>query len=246
LNVDSHPTARSRKIVAFLLRHGRALWAIAIVLATLGTIRTVSLYAHLRSELEQLLPRSAPSVLAIDELRQRVSGLQYLGVVVDVGQPENLAAGERLLDDLAAKVRAYPPELVRTVRLGDAEERAFLEKNAALYLETDDLKTVLQRIEARRDWEVSHATGASLDDDDAPALDFSDIEKKYESRTKGRGKLEHQRFSNADLRTTLLLIEAGSFSTGQGRGAQLLHRVKADIAALGGPEAYAAGMRLGY
>ena len=44
------------------------------------------LYGNLRSEIEELLPRDAPSVVAIEELRTRMAGLQYLGVVVDTGR----------------------------------------------------------------------------------------------------------------------------------------------------------------
>ncbi len=243
------PSARSRAFVRFVLRHGRLLWMVAGVLAVIGTIRTVGMYARLRSELEELLPRNAPSVVALDELRSRVAGLQYLGVVVDVGPKENLPAAERMLDDLAAKIRAYPPELVRAVRTGDAEERAFLEKNAGLYLELDDLESIKKRIEERRDWEVARASGTALDDDTpAPPLDFSDIEKKYESRTKARGKMEHGRFSSSELGTSLLLVEVGTFTTGgsSGAGRQLFSRVKADLEALGGPDAYAKGMKVGY
>ena len=43
-------------------------------------------------------------------------GLQFLGVVVDTGSPENVAAGDKFIDDLAARVRKYPPDLVNSVR----------------------------------------------------------------------------------------------------------------------------------
>ena len=84
------------------------MWAIALLLAIPATWRTTNLYRHLRSDIEELLPRSAPSVVAIDELRKRMAGLQYLGVLVDVGSPDRLAAGERFLDDLAVRVQQYP------------------------------------------------------------------------------------------------------------------------------------------
>lgn len=246
----SEPSPRAKAYVRFVLRHGKLLWAIAALLAVIGTVRTAGLYARLKSDLEELLPRSAPSVVALSELRARVSGLQYLGVVVDVGSPSNLPAGERMLDDLAARIGQYPPDLVRAVRTGDAAERAFLERNAGLYLDLADLESIRARIVQRRDWEAARVEG-TLDEEaaarsPAPALDFSDIQAKYESRTKGRGKTERGRFSSAELHTTLLLVEAGTFSTGTAKGRELLGRVKADLEALGGTDAYAKGMRVGY
>ena len=121
------PGRRARAFVDFTLRHGTWIWIAALLLAIPATWRTANLYLHLKSDLEELLPRNAASVQALDELRARMPGLQYLGVVVDTGDPSGRPAGERFVDDLAARVRTYPPELARTVRTGTAEEHAFLE-----------------------------------------------------------------------------------------------------------------------
>src|SRR5579872_4581247 len=125
---DPGPGRATRAYVAWVLRHGWLLWAIAIVLAIPATWRTAWLYGHLKSELEELLPRDAPSVRALDELRQRLPGMQYLVVVVDTGSADAIPAGERFLDDLAARVRTYPPEMVREVRTGNEAERKFIEQ----------------------------------------------------------------------------------------------------------------------
>jgi hypothetical protein len=225
---------------------GAWIWALALLLAVPATWRTAHLYMHLRSELEQLLPRSAPSVLAIDELRARMAGLQHLGVVVDCGAPENLPAAERLVDDLAARVRAYPPGMVRAVRTGDAVERRFLREHAPLYMDVADLETVKQRLEARRDWEASKEQGALLDEDaPPPPLDFDDIQRKYDSRTVSSKKFDDDHFASKTQHTALLLIEVGEFDTGRAHGEALLSRVQADLASMH-PESYAPGLRLGF
>jgi predicted RND superfamily exporter protein len=240
------PGPRSRAFVGWTLRWGAWLWAAALLLAIPATWRTAELYANLRSEIEQLLPRSAPSVGAVTELRSRLPGLQHLGVVVDSGPSENLAAAEKLLDDLASRVRAYPPALVKSVRTGQAVERKFIEDHAPLYMDLDDLETVRRRIEARRDWEVSKESGALLDDDEPPPpLDFDDIRHKYDARTRGSGHFDGDRYASKELHSALLLIELGEFETGRGRAKELLDRVKGDVAALR-PDSYAPGMRVGF
>jgi predicted RND superfamily exporter protein len=237
---------RARRFVAFTLRHRFVLWALALALAIPATARTAGLYARLQTGIEELLPRDAPSVRAIDELRHRLRGIQHLGVLVDVGDAKNLPAGERLLDDLAGRIRAYPKELVRSVRVGQGEERAFLDQHAPLYLDVADLRTIRERIEARRDFEVEKATGTLFDEEaEPPPLAFDDLRAKYESKTDGADRFPNGRFSSAKERATLLLVEVGEFSTG-GNAASLLHRVQSDVAALGGPDAYALGMRVGY
>jgi predicted RND superfamily exporter protein len=238
--------SRAARFVAWTLRHGRILWAVALLLCVPAAVRMVSLYAHLRSDLDALLPPEAASVVAIRELRTRMPGLQYLGVLIDVGDAKNLPQGEKLLDDLAARVRAYPSELVRSVRTGVAEERAFVKKYAPLYLDLADLVTIHERIEARKDWEAGQAFGADLSGDPAPAVDFTDLEQKYAAKDTSAGRFPNDRFSSAEQRTTLMLIEVGGFDTGVETAQRLLGRVQSDLAALGGPSAYAPGMRVGY
>jgi len=180
--IGAEPSPKTRAFVAWTIRHGRLIWIIALLLAIPAAVRTASLYIHLRSELDQLLPQDAPSVAAIQELRQRIPGLHYLGVLVESTDPSRIPDGERLLDDLAAKIRTYPPDLVRTVRTGVAEERDFVRKHATLFMDLADVRTIRARIVARRDYEVTKSIGASLEDGPAPSLDFSDIEEKYKQR----------------------------------------------------------------
>ncbi len=248
LIASSEPGPRTRAFVAWTLRHARLLWAIALVLAIPATWRTATQYIHLRGDLEELLPRAAPSVVAIDELRARMPGLKFLGVVVDMGDARNAGAAEHFLDDLAARLRTYPQSLVRAVYTGSAEERAFLEAHAPLYIGVDDLKTVRARIEARRDYEASKETGALLDEDaPPPSIDFDDIQKKYDAQLPKGGDSEHGRYLSTKLGTAVLLVEVGGFSSSGSRADhELFARVKGDIASLGGPEHYAPGMRVGY
>jgi predicted RND superfamily exporter protein len=251
-NARGTPGPRTRAFVNWTLRHGRAIWLVALILAVPATFRAASLYLHLKTEIEALLPRQAPAVRAVEELRRRMPGLQYLGVVVDTGTAENLPAGERLVDDLATKIRSYPADLVRQVRTGDAEERAFLEKNAVLYVDVEDLREIRRRIEERRDYDVTRSMDLAIDDTPPPSLDFSDLKKKYETRLgpaasgAGSSGAEGGRFSNREAHLTMLLVEVGGFETGQAHSKRLLERVKADLAELGGPARYAEGMRVGY
>ena len=146
------PGERTHRFVRWAVRHGRLLWLVAFALAVPSTVALVRLYKNLTSEVEELLPRNAPSVTAVEELRQRLPGLSTLGVVVTTSSPSELPAAERLIDDLAARVRAYPPELVRAVKTGTeaAAERRFLAAHLPLFVDLDNLVEVRRRVEARR------------------------------------------------------------------------------------------------
>lgn len=242
---ESAPNQRVQRYVTWAIRNGIWLWALAVLLAVPAGIRTVQLYAHLKSDIEELLPRHAPSVAAIDELRRRMPGVRYLGVLVDVGRPENIPAGERLLDDLAQRIRRYPKDLVADVRTGVQVETEFLKKNAPLYVDLADLRTVKERIAEQRDREVSKSLDLGLDDsEEAAPIDFSDLRQKYAA--KGVDRFPNGRFSNGDRHLSLLLIEVASLTTGSDLGNALFSRVQTDLKALGGTDKYAPGMRIGY
>jgi predicted RND superfamily exporter protein len=254
-SLNGGPGWRTRRFVRFTLVHGRRLWLVALLLALPATVALVRLYAHLTSEIEELLPRNAPSVSAIDELRRRLPGLSTLGVVVATSQPSELPAAERLVDDLAARVRGYPPALVRAVKTGTeaAAERRFLADHLPLFVDLEDLVEIRTRVEERRRWDMRERLGIAFDDEDRPPLDFSDIEAKYQARfpgvrmpTAAGAARAPGRYTDERSGVTLLLIEGTESSLGAQHAGRLLQRVEDDLRALGGPTRYAPGLRVGF
>jgi predicted RND superfamily exporter protein len=219
---------------------------LAVLLAIPATWRTTHLYMHLKGDFEELLPKEAPSVIALDTLRHRTPGLQFLSVVVDAGDSAKVPQAERFIDDLAAKVRGYSPELVRAVRTDNAEEQRFIEKHAPLYIETKDLQTILDRLQERKRWEEMRATFGRIDDEEEPPdVDFTDIRAKYDTQLPV--DRESTRYTSITKHLVVMLIQVGGeFSTGNATGMRLYKQVRQDIAALGGTDAYAKGMRVGF
>jgi predicted RND superfamily exporter protein len=243
-----HTDDRTRRFVLWTVRNGGWLWLATLLLAVPAAWRMVGLYANLRSDIEELLPPDAPSVKALDEMRGRMPGLQFLGVLVDAGanaNPARMKAAERFVDDLAARVRRYPPAMVGGVRLGFSAERAFIESHAPMLIDLVDLTIIRERIEDRLHYEYGKTTGTLLDDTGPPALDFADIQQRYQARAPTRD-LAGDRFSSSRLGLSLLLIEAGGFSTNARQAKHLIELVQADTRALGGPGAYAPGLVLGF
>src|SRR5580698_3512106 len=129
----SGPSPALRAFVLWTVRRGLLLWIVALLLGAPAAYRTAYLYLHLHGEVEELLPREAPSVRALDALHARSPGLEFLGIVTEVPDAALLPNAERFLDDLAARLRAYPPDLVRDVRSSNAAAKRFVEDRAPLY-----------------------------------------------------------------------------------------------------------------
>ena len=239
--------SRAARYVDWVLARGRVLWTVALLLAIPAGLRTGWLFAHLRSELEELLPRESPSVVAFDELRARLGRRQFLGVVVDAGSREQLPDAERFLDVLAGRARSYPPGVLSDVRTGNEVERSFLERHGALYVDLEDLETLRARLEARRDYDVARETGTLLDDAMEPSrVDLSDLRARYEKRLGVGGSEAHRRYTSQDKHLSVLLLELGESSAGTSGAARLMDLVKEDVAALRSSGRYPASMRVGY
>ncbi|HZO12580.1 MAG TPA: MMPL family transporter [Polyangiaceae bacterium] len=237
----------SARVVAWLLAHRRWVMGFAFLLAIAAGWRTVRTYAALRSDLEELLPTTAPSVAALAELRSRMPGLRHLGIVIDTNG--NVDAANRFVDDLAERIRGYPSDLVGAVRKDIKAERLFLETYVLQLMDASDVRKLRVAVEELRDWEVARAMDASLSDeseDPRPKLPIEELKKKYESRHGKPQTFPGDRLVSEDGTTVVLLVQASSHGTGYDSDSALIQRVRADIAALRFPEAYAPGMRVGF
>ena len=88
------------------------------------------------------------------------------------------------------------PDVVTDVADGVQEATKYFKPRAGLFLDTADLEKLKSDVDARWDWEVSHAVGSALDDFDAPPpMNREELEKRF--RTKLEAKTG-QRSSDQD------------------------------------------------
>src|SRR2546426_12790546 len=115
----------------------------SVLVALLGTLALVAsapfaarLYGDLRTDLRELLPQGAPAAVALAELEKRIGGLSHLAIVV---RTDDLKAGERFVDALAAILKELPPSLVAQVHYRVDAAKGFLERHGAHYADLNDL-----------------------------------------------------------------------------------------------------------
>ena len=229
--------------------HRRKLVLVLAFLVTLVTSwRTFATYSALRSDLEELLPESAPSVVASKAVRERMPSTRHLGIVIDTGGAKNLAAAERFAADLDGRIARYPASMVSAVRTSSAEERRFLETYALQLIDPADVKRLSLAVEERRDWEVSRAGGMNLLDeaeDPPPRIPLEELAEKYR-KIHGASLPVRDRFVSADSETVVLLVQGSPAAMTYEAEQALLSRIAADAKTLGFPHAYAPAMRFGF
>jgi predicted exporter len=237
--------AFSRAFVLRLVLHRRALLGTAAGLALVGTLLTLHLYGDLRSEVEELLPSDAPSVVAARVLTPRLYDVNHLSIVLE-GQ--DTRALERFADALAVRLSALPPTLVRSVEYRIDAERAFVQRFGLFYLSLDDLRALVQRVQARIHWERQHANPLLVDligDEQPPSLDFRDLTARSAGELASVERFHDGYFQSADGKHLVLLVRPPESTTGYAFNHTLLERVKAEVRTLD-PHAYDPTLRVGY
>src|SRR5437588_6019919 len=111
-----------------------------VLLGTLAFVASVPfaarLYGDLRTDLRELLPQGAPAAVALAELEKRIGGLSHLAIVV---RTNDLKAGERFVDALAAILKELPPSPVAQVHWRAHGQKEYLRRHGPPYADAKEL-----------------------------------------------------------------------------------------------------------
>ncbi len=237
-----------RVLVPWLVRRRRLVLLAALVVSAVASIFGTRLYLNLRSGFEELLPDTAPSVRAARTIAPKLHSVTHLSVVFEGNDADGL---DRLADDLAARLRRLPRDLVEAVEYRTDEQREYVRRFGGFYLSPQDLDDIQQRIDRRIAWEKRKANPLTnlLGDDEelgpAPPLDFSDIEKRYAGASGEFAKFRKGYFQTPDGKLLVLLVRPPESATGLEANQRMLDAVKREVAALD-PKSYDPTIRVGY
>src|SRR5436190_23746711 len=95
-----------------LTRLAVPIFLVTSVLSVGGFYYSAMLYKNLRTDLEELLPTSARSVLDLNEVRSRLESIDNLSVLIF---SDDRVASRRFVEDLAKKLQAEPKDTVASV-----------------------------------------------------------------------------------------------------------------------------------
>ncbi len=238
-----------RNCLPWLVRERRLVLSVALVVGLAGAYFSARLYANLRSGFEELLPDSARSVIAARTIAPKLHNVTHLSVVLEGRDGDAL---ERLADDLAARLRKLPDDVVESVEYRTDQQEAFLRRFGALYLTTKELDGIQERLDARIAWEKRKANPLThlLDDEEddpgpAPSLEFKDIEQKYGAVNGALSQFRKGYFQTLDGRLLVLLVRPPESATGLAANQRVLDAVKREVQALQ-PTRYDPSAKVGY
>jgi predicted RND superfamily exporter protein len=241
------PAEASRALTRWLIRHRRAVLAVAALVSLPAAGFGVRLYANLRSGFEELLPDTAPSVVAARTIGPLLHTVTHLSVVLEGPDGDAL---DRFADDLAPRLRALPTSLVESVEYRTDADEAFLRRFGGLYLSTSELEELERKVDERIALERRKANPflGLLDDEPAvatPAPDLGALDRRLEEVRATLAKFRKGYYQTPDGRLLVLLIRPPESATGLEQNRRVLEAVRAEVEALA-PAGYGPGIRVGY
>lgn len=177
------------KLIAFCGRHARMIIVAWCVVAVVSGVAASQL--RLNSDLERLLPPDAESVRQLARLEGAYGQqLDRLTLLVEGPHPED---NVKVVEELSSQVSGL--EHVKSVEYRRPTE--FFIDHRLLYMETEDARTIAEKLKTRLKWERKQANPlfVGLGNEQPPEIDFSDIEEKY------REQVGSEEFLANDART---------------------------------------------
>ena len=201
----------------FVLRRAGWIALLGTLLAIVGTYYSIQLFKNLRTDIEELLPTNARSVLDLNEVTQRLESIDNLAVLVF---SENPAASKRFVVDLAQKLEKFPKTTISSVEYKIDRELQFFRDRQALYMDTQDLIHVRNYIRDRIEYEKELYNPLNIFSEEEipePKLDFLALRQKYESKTSSYARLPGGFYAtpNEKIRTILVYMPGKTSSIDQ-------------------------------
>ncbi len=217
-------------ITRSIIRHAGVIFLAATLLGGVGTYFSVQLYKNLRTDIEELLPTTARSVLDIDEVTARLESIENLAVIILSDKPD---ASRRFVDRLATELKKAPRDRVAGVEYRIQEEIEFFRKRRPLYMEVRDLETVRDYIRERIAYEkelynpLNIFSGLEIPE---PKINITALEQKYAAQASTYSRYPKGYYATEDEKTRIVLVALPGKASGVRSAKALRAEVDAAIA----------------
>lgn len=229
----------------FILRRA----GLVVVLATLITIPgfyyTAKLYQNLRTDIEELLPTTARSVIDLGEVTKRLQSIDNLAILIF---SKDGKATRKFVDDAVVRLARIPNALSAGVEYKIQKELEFFKKRRALYVELGDLIHIRDFIRERIDYEKQLYNPLNIFAErelHEPILDVPALMNKYAAKTASYDRFPDGYYATPDGTKRVILVNLSGKGSGIGTMLSLKKAVETEIAALN-PTSYASDIEIKY
>ncbi|MDO8644409.1 MAG: MMPL family transporter, partial [bacterium] len=240
----------------FIHKKERFCFVILVIVTVIAAGPATTL--KLNSSLKELLPKDSPSVQAIDNVIEKVGGVGTLILAIESPDP---AANRRFADDMAVRLRRFPPGMIRYFDYRTDEVEQFYRDHSLVYLSVEDLKEVQRRLSLKvsDQQEFQRLMKRSLDykkfkqwplyvdlgEEEPVILELDDLREKYSNKHQGPVQSVDNYFGDEEGQLLVMVIRPYGENLSIDFAQKLVGMVKKEAADLH-PERYSLQMKIGY
>ena len=231
------------KITRFLISHAGWVVVMGFLLGGLGGCFSVKLFLNLKTDLEELLPTDARSVIDLGEVRARLESTSSLSILIF---SDHTAESKRFVDDLAAGILKIPPNIAAGVEYKIKEELDFFNERKSLFIEENDLKDVQRFIHDRIQYEISLYNPLTIFENKEipePKLDLKALQNKYTSKADDYSHFPGGYYASPDEKLRIMLVNLPGTASGM-TGGPILRKAIDKILEDLHPESYAPDIKI--
>jgi predicted RND superfamily exporter protein len=206
-----------------------------LVLGAAVVLVVVSLFLALRLHVlpgfEHLLPQSRPSVLELNRVKERTTGITNMMVVLE---GDDTGALRKAADAVVVAAMRIGRPWVGTAESGVHDAWRYLQPRAGLYLGLEQLEKLRDDVEARWEWEVGRETGVLLDEEgyEPPKFDSDSLQQRFDIKQTDVERYPGGYYQDKAGKAVVVLVRSSVKMTDYGEGTEAIRRLRAAIDAL--------------
>jgi predicted RND superfamily exporter protein len=211
---------------------------LSVILSALGGFFSFHLFSNLRTDLEELLPTRARSVIDLGEVRSRLESTNNLAILMLSANP---ASSKRFVDDLAKNLEKLPRDTCAGVEYRIDKEIEFFARRKSLFVDLKDLVVIRDYIKAKVNYELTLYNPLTIIENrniKEPKLDFKELQKKYENQSGAYARFKDGYYATPDQKQRVILANLPGNKSGISASKDLRKAVDEVIAKMD-PHSYA-------
>ncbi len=233
------------KITHFLLKN--AVWVVILnlLLGAVGTHYSIRLFSNLRTDLEELLPNDARSVLDLGEVRSRLESTNNIAVLLFSDHP---AESRAFVDDFTKEIAKLPPTISAGAEYRINRELQFFNERKSLFIDQNDLNSIERFIKEKINYEYKLYNPLTIFENvniPEPKLDLKAIEKKYNSKADTYSRFPDGYYATPDQKIRVVLVNLPGSVSGIDGSKNLRHALDEIVTKLN-PTKYAPDLAIHY
>ncbi len=228
-----------------ILRYAGIVVISGLLLSCFGAYYSILLYENLRTDLEELLPTQARSVIDLDEVTHRLESVDNLAVLVFSKDTE---ASKLFVTHLAEQLGKAPKNVIASVEYKIDEELRFFRVRRALYLDLIDLTKARNYVRDRIEYERALYNPLNIfreEEIPEPQLDLRAMKQKYEKKVSAYSRFPDGYYATSDETKRAILVNVPGRASGITGAYRLKSYVEKTIAELN-PASFSPNIEIKY